>query len=292
MEKTEHSVLSFFMAAGQTELFREAIEKIRLLGNKYKEVSEKAGLQTRAERMRVFRWRKDPMENLAVKNIDYMSNSFRPKFGKNEEIELGRIKILVKKVQNSEFELYADAGFTDRNMAVRLNEKVLREIRKGLPEDFEMPQVVVIDFDEYGLSSKAIAGYNRETKQLFWNNKYSTKEKIEKYLKEKENWFASVELVSPWLHEFGHKEYYDAIEKLANKRRLTYNKAKEMIDRRVYDYIESKRKQNADYLSETFGDHVGYNYPKNNFTEVIAECNAAKETNKEAMKIMELLKEE
>lgn len=43
-----------YQAAGQADLVREATEKIRILGNKYKEVSEKAGLQTRAERMRTF----------------------------------------------------------------------------------------------------------------------------------------------------------------------------------------------------------------------------------------------
>lgn len=45
---------AIYQAAGQTELVREATEKMRILGNKYKEVSEKAGLPTRAERMRTF----------------------------------------------------------------------------------------------------------------------------------------------------------------------------------------------------------------------------------------------
>lgn len=49
---------AIYQAAGQTELVREVTEKMRILGNKYKEVSEKAGLPTRAERMRVFRRRK------------------------------------------------------------------------------------------------------------------------------------------------------------------------------------------------------------------------------------------
>ncbi|MBQ9091505.1 MAG: hypothetical protein IJY52_04460, partial [Anaerotignum sp.] len=49
---------AIYQAAGQSDLVREATEKMRILGNKYKEVSEKAGLPTRAERMRVFSRRK------------------------------------------------------------------------------------------------------------------------------------------------------------------------------------------------------------------------------------------
>lgn len=45
---------AIYQAAGQTELVREVTEKMRILGNKYKEVSEKAGLPTRAERMRTY----------------------------------------------------------------------------------------------------------------------------------------------------------------------------------------------------------------------------------------------
>lgn len=45
---------AIYQAAGQPDLVREAREKIRILGNKYKEVSEKAGLPTRAERMRIY----------------------------------------------------------------------------------------------------------------------------------------------------------------------------------------------------------------------------------------------
>lgn len=46
--------MAIYQAAGQADLVREATEKIRIIGNKYKEVSEKAGLPTRAERMRIY----------------------------------------------------------------------------------------------------------------------------------------------------------------------------------------------------------------------------------------------
>lgn len=62
-----------YQAAGQVDLVREATEKIRILGNKYKEVSEKAGLPTRAERMRVFaaRQQKQHMEIESHRKEDY-----------------------------------------------------------------------------------------------------------------------------------------------------------------------------------------------------------------------------
>lgn len=56
---------AIYQAAGQTELVREVTEKMCILGNKYKEVSEKAGLPTRAERMRVFQRRETPPKGLA-----------------------------------------------------------------------------------------------------------------------------------------------------------------------------------------------------------------------------------
>jgi len=46
---------AIYQAAGQDDLVREVTEKMRILGNKYKEVSDKAGLPTRAERMRVYK---------------------------------------------------------------------------------------------------------------------------------------------------------------------------------------------------------------------------------------------
>lgn len=64
---------AIYQAAGQADLVREATEKIRILGNKYKEVSEKAGLPTRAERMRVLaaRQQKQHMEIESHRKEDY-----------------------------------------------------------------------------------------------------------------------------------------------------------------------------------------------------------------------------
>lgn len=45
---------ALYKVVGDDDLTRQATEKIRILGNKYKEVSDKAGLPTRAERIRIY----------------------------------------------------------------------------------------------------------------------------------------------------------------------------------------------------------------------------------------------
>ena len=58
---------ALYKAAGIPDLEREATEKIRILSNKYQEISEKAGLPTRAERLRTFA-RKQQKQRLEVEN--------------------------------------------------------------------------------------------------------------------------------------------------------------------------------------------------------------------------------
>ena len=60
---------AIYQAAGQPDLVREATEKIRILGNKYKDVSEKAGLPTRAERMRTFARKKADGTRVVVEKV-------------------------------------------------------------------------------------------------------------------------------------------------------------------------------------------------------------------------------
>lgn len=62
---------AIYQAAGQADLVREATEKIRILGNKYKEISEKAGLPTRAERMRTFSGKKADGTRVVVGKNSY-----------------------------------------------------------------------------------------------------------------------------------------------------------------------------------------------------------------------------
>lgn len=77
-------------------------------------------------------------------DIDYMSNSFRPRYGKAKEVYIDKIKMIVRPVKNSSFEMLTDTS-NPRNKAVRLAEKIFREIQKELPETFEMPKIAVVD---------------------------------------------------------------------------------------------------------------------------------------------------
>lgn len=93
-------------------------------------------------------------------DFEFMSNSFRPKFGKTRTLEENfrvekpsqRETLKLKRVLNSEFELYVDEDFSKRTKAVRLVEKNLRALREELPTGImEMPKVVVVDFEKYGI---------------------------------------------------------------------------------------------------------------------------------------------
>ncbi|MGN0134138.1 MAG: phage minor capsid protein, partial [Anaerotignum sp.] len=80
-----------YQAAGQADLVREATEKIRILGNKYQEVSEKAGLPTRAERMRIFSGKKADSTRVvaesktASKKLEFLENKRIEEYNKKQE---------------------------------------------------------------------------------------------------------------------------------------------------------------------------------------------------------------
>lgn len=83
---------AIYQAAGQTELVRETTEKIRILGNKYREVSEKAGLPTRAERLRTFARKKADGKSIltesrnAAKRLEFVEKYSRYRYNEDETI--------------------------------------------------------------------------------------------------------------------------------------------------------------------------------------------------------------
>ena len=146
-------------------------------------------------------------------NIDFMSNSYRPTFSDSKPISFNKgnelAYIPVKKVSNSKFNMVTDIDVSRRNKAVRLTENLLTEIKGELLEDFELPQIAIIDFDKHGLGTDAIGGYDKNTGILYINSKYNTIEKIKKYVTAQEGQFANTTEYAPLLHELGHKYYYD-----------------------------------------------------------------------------------
>ena len=77
-----------------------------------------------------------------------MSNPFRPKYSNiTESVNSGNGSTMIRKVTNSNFELYAEEGNTRRSKSVRLTESLLSDVKETLPDDFEMPRTVVLNFN-------------------------------------------------------------------------------------------------------------------------------------------------
>ena len=155
-----------------------------------------------------------------IKLFDYltqtdnlMAYTFRPIYSEQVESITSNTgnTVKIRKVLNSKFNLYAEATKTKRSKSVRLTESLLNDIYKILPNGFELPNIVVINFSVFGID--AIGGYARFTNTMFINSKYNTKDKILKYINQRAGFFANKTIYAPLLHELGHKYYYDVIEK-------------------------------------------------------------------------------
>lgn len=206
------------------------------------------------------------------RELDYMSNRFIPEFGDKININLVNIKMEFKRVKNSKYNMLADIDATTKNKAVRLYEKKLRKIQYSLPKGFEMPDVAIINFEKVGLNPNAIAGYNRDTNIMFINNKYDTEKKIDKYLNKNKGYFASTNSDSHILHELGHKYHYDIIEKIAKTNRLEYNKAKEVFEEPISEYILNNSKLPNQVIEKEISIYAYEKYKGvNRMNEVMAE---------------------
>ncbi|MFQ9195254.1 MAG: minor capsid protein [Candidatus Gastranaerophilaceae bacterium] len=203
--------------------------------------------------------------------IQYMSNSFRPQYGKRNTLHVDQENIDVKTVENSAFKMFTDVDAERRNKAVRLAEKTFLEIREQLPAGFELPEIAVIDFERHNLRNDAIGGYQRETDRLYINSKYDTKEKILKFVNKQKGKFANTTEYAPYLHELGHKYYEDCIKTLAKTQNITYNRAKLIIDARIEKYVHENNNYNQTLLNSVSA-YADDGFGKNNYTETVAEC--------------------
>ena len=217
--------------------------------------------------------------------VQYMSNSFRPRYGKEGQIPTGVANINVYKVENSEFDIVADTN-NKRSMAVRLTEKNLRRIQKYLPEGFELPKIAVVDFKSNRLSPTAIGGYSESTGIMYINSKYDTNEKIFEFVNRSTGRFANTTELAPYLHELGHKYYYDCVKSLAKQHQISYNAAQKVIDYRVYRYIAAQKSEN--FLRENISQYAD----TQKVTEICAESFSVMKNNKIAEKIIELVSQE
>lgn len=221
-------------------------------------------------------------------DIDYMSNSFRPRYGKAKEVYIDKIKMIVRPVKNSSFEMLTDTS-NPRNKAVRLAEKIFREIQKELPETFEMPKIAVVDFKKQGLNKNAIGGYHQNSGTLFINSKYDTKQNILEFVNKNQGYFANTTEYAPYLHELGHKYYYDSIVKLATGKNICYSEAKRMIDYSIGRYIDDSCRY--DELENKISGYADFGYKSSQYTEIVAECFSVKGNNIVARGIIQILEE-
>ncbi|MDE7138589.1 MAG: hypothetical protein K2O29_09080 [Ruminococcus sp.] len=224
-------------------------------------------------------------------NMDYMAR-FNPKFSDRKNLNLDKLLIPVKTVSNSKFIMFTDIDADRKNKAVRLIEKNLIKIQKDLPKGFEMPPVAVIDFDKHNITPKgkeAIGGYKKETGFIYINTKYDTTEKILGFVNKSKGYFANTTEYAPLLHELGHKYYEDSIKRLVISENISYNDAKRKINRRIYDYIQSK---GGDFFVEenlSGYSNLGWKADVDGYTEIIAESFSVRDSDDIAKEILKLL---
>lgn len=221
--------------------------------------------------------------------VDYMSNSFRPKYGKETVDSVGNINIYVKKVENSQFELYTDVANTIKNKAVRLTEKNMREVAQMMPTNFEIPKICVIDFDKYNLNTSAIGGYRKEVNTMYINSRYDTPEKIKEYVNKTKGYFSNSSGFAPYLHELGHKQYEDALVVYAEKNNISVDKARNVIENKLMEYVGKKRKVDHCFIDTNISVYAAESYSNHKYSEIFAECLSAEKMNdaiKNTLKIM------
>lgn len=222
--------------------------------------------------------------------LDYMSNSIRLKYSADEsQLKFGNIEIPVRRVINSNFDMYVASDEKEKSRGARLCEKYMRAIQSRLPSDFSMPKIVVLDFEKYGLHHDAIGGYNKELDSVFINSRYDTPVKILEYVNRNPGRFANKTVYAPYLHELGHKYYEDCIKRLANSENIEYNKAKSIIDRQIYEYVE-KNNTNGLLLENSISEYAQKGFLSGRYTEIAAESFTVADSNETADEILEILK--
>ena len=145
-------------------------------------------------------------------------------------------------------------------------ERYMRQIQPTLPEDFEIPKMAVIDFGNHKWNPKVIAGYDRVSGILFFNSKYNTEAKILKFFQENKGEFANTTVLSPFLHELGHKYHYDMIQKLAKLQNLSYNKAEMYIEEHIMEYVNAQKVMDFTFVPKQISERA-----TDGFKEMLAE---------------------
>lgn len=246
------------------------------------------------ENQRIYGFRANNYRRIAssVDNLDFMSNSFRPKYIASTPINfrtsVGIRPIDVKKVENSAYNILTDSNATKRDKAVRITEKIMSSIQSKLPKEFQLPTIAVVDFDKNEINSNAIGGFDTETGILYINSKYNTRNKILDYLNENQGWFANTTIEAPFLHELGHKYFEERLKKLAKSQNISYNEAKRIVRKKMSQYLAEKGSD--DFISKNLSGYAKYGEVTGKIQEIFAESFSVWGENQTAGEIMDMLK--
>lgn len=196
---------------------------------------------------------------------DYMA-SFSPEFSETRKVSALHMDIFLKRVKNSKFSLWAESSLQRKNGAISITERYMREIQDMLPEGFEIPPLAVVDFQKNSWKTNAIGGYDPDSGIIFFNSRYDTEAKILDFVRRNAGEFANTTKYSPFLHELGHKNHYDLIQRLANQRKWSYNKAETYIQNSIADYVSTQKAMDLGFVSKQISTRADYN-----FNELMAE---------------------
>ncbi len=187
---------------------------------------------------------------------------------------------------------------------IKFEKGVTKEVQNAFNTGFEAMQEKFGKFGKFGkittisrvgiLNSKNSTDYG-----VFYDNsgelllKFANKKmlclnthKKPKKMKKSGEWSSSHPL-HIFRHELGHKYYYDSIKNLAKAKNIEYNKAKKIIDDRIYDYIH-ERNSDGKFLLNNLSVYSNNGYLKGQYTEVIAEAFSVVENNSIADELTKL----
>ena len=284
IRKTKREIIAA-EASGDNDQFTAKSVLLRRQREQYSEFSKAAGLLTRNERTQVAEFgrsagsksswaaRKNTTFKINSNDIDFMSKSFKPRFGVERKFVAHSkdnitVDVNVKHVTNAGYKLYIPPDKTRRDQSIRRIQSIISNAIENLPLPIDIPPIVLTNFDK--INSNAIAGYDPKAKAIFYNIYYDTVEKIEEFINKTPGYCANETVLGPILHELGHKFYYNSIKTLAKKRNMSYNDAKDLFDNAIKESIHNEGADNniIDYVSE----YAQRNFYKAKYTEVIAEC--------------------
>lgn len=192
--------------------------------------------------------------------------SFVPEFEETQKVKAIETDLQIKGVKNSRFSLWAESSLGRKNGAISIMERYMRQLQPTLSEDFEIPKMAVIDFDKHKWNPKAISGYDRVSGILFFNSKYNTEAKILEFLRKNEGEFANTTVLSPFLHELGHKYHYALIQKLAKSQNWSYDKAEMCIEDPIMEYVNAQKVMKFTFVSKQISNRAD-----DGFNEIMAE---------------------